>query len=156
MSIPCDSSPHVTPQCLASIEPSPSGKKNKHIGPQRNELRFKFANPEALVKHIVAGAVVDGLDGLPARVPLTLPASLTFDPFSDHFESGIPLHPTLGPPARPLDGAYDQPNEMPFTAEFKYDGQRAQIHALKVASRCPSIHFFSRHLEYMTDKVKFS
>lgn len=44
---------------------------------------------------------------------------------------------------------------MPFTAEFKYDGQRAQIHASKVVNGCPSIHIFSRHLENMTDKVKF-
>ncbi|KAG8213716.1 DNA ligase [Butyriboletus roseoflavus] len=146
LSLP-SSSLHVTPQFLASIKPSPSGKQKKNIDPQRNELLLMFANAEALVKqvyvqhpnydHIVAGVVAGGLDGLSARVPLTV---------------SIPLHPTLGSPARSLDEAYDRLNEMPFTAEFKYDGQRAQIHALKVANGCPSVHIFSRHLENMTDK----
>ncbi|KAI9572147.1 ATP-dependent DNA ligase [Boletus coccyginus] len=142
-----DSSLHATPQFLASIQLSASGKQKKSVDSQRNELLLKFANAEALVKkvyvqhpnydHIVAGAIAGGLDGLPTRVPLTV---------------GIPLHPTLGSPARSLDEIYDRLNDMPFTAEFKYDGQRAQIHASKVVNGCPSIHIFSRHLENMTDK----
>ncbi|KAF8558030.1 ATP-dependent DNA ligase [Imleria badia] len=143
--IPGDSSLHVTPEFL--IQPSPSDKQKKSIDSQRNELLLKFANAEALVKqvyvqhpnydHIVAGAISGGLDGLPSRVPLTV---------------GIPLHPTLGSPARSLDEIYDRLNDMPFTAEFKYDGQRAQIHASKVINGCPSVHIFSRHLENMTEK----
>ncbi|KAH0827535.1 ATP-dependent DNA ligase [Lanmaoa asiatica] len=143
----CNSSLHVTPQFLASINSSPREKQKKNTDPQRNELLLKFADAEALLKqvyvqhpnygHIVAGAIAGGLDGLPTRVPLTV---------------GIPLHPTLGSPARSLDETYDRLNEMPFTAEFKYDGQRAQIHALKVANGCPSVNVFSRHLENMTEK----
>ncbi|KAG9315024.1 hypothetical protein JVU11DRAFT_4136 [Chiua virens] len=87
---------------------------------------------------IVAGAMAGGLDGLPERVPLTV---------------GIPLHPTLGSPVRSLDEIYDRLNDMPFAAEFKYDGQRAQIHASKAANDDPSVHIFSRHLENMTEKI---
>ncbi|KAF8441469.1 ATP-dependent DNA ligase [Boletus edulis BED1] len=144
--IQSDSSLHVTPQFVVSIQPS-SGKQKKNNDPQHNELLLKFANAEALVKqvyvqhpnydHIVAGVIAGGLDGLPTRVPLTV---------------GIPLHPTLGSPARSLDEIYERLNDMPFTAEFKYDGQRAQIHASKVVDGFPSVHIFSRHLENMTDK----
>jgi ATP-dependent DNA ligase len=50
---------------------------------------------------------------------------------------------------------------LPFAAEFKYDGQRAQVHAfLPTASSCigmsstvqPIVKIFSRHLEDMTEK----
>ena len=80
--IPSDSSLHATPQFLASIQPSASGKQKKSVDSQHNELLLKFANAEALVKrvyvqhpnydHIVAGAIAGGLDGLPTRVPLTV------------------------------------------------------------------------------------
>ena len=80
--IPSDSSLHVTPHFLESCQPSLSGKQKKTIDPQRNELLLKFTKAEALVKqvyvqhpnydHIVAGAISGGLDGLPARVPLTV------------------------------------------------------------------------------------
>ncbi|EED78152.1 predicted protein, partial [Postia placenta Mad-698-R] len=39
-----------------------------------------------------------------------------------------------------------------FTAEFKYDGQRAQIHASKDGDLRVNVKIFSRHLEDMTDK----
>lgn len=75
--IPHDSSLHATPQLLASIQLSLSGKQKTD---QHDELLLKFANAEALVKQVyvqhpsyddvVAGAIAGGLDGLAARVPL--------------------------------------------------------------------------------------
>ena len=65
---------------------------------------------------------------------------------------GVPLHPALGSPARSLDEIYDISCDRPFMAEFKYDGQRAQIHASTVDGQI-SIAIFSRHLEDMTSKV---
>ena len=41
-----------------------------------------------------------------------------------------------------------------FAAEFKYDGQRAQIHASRGHDKLPFVRIFSRHLEDMTDKVR--
>jgi DNA ligase 1 len=38
-------------------------------------------------------------------------------------------------------------------AEFKYDGQRAQIHAIREPNKIPNVKIFSRHLEDMTSKV---
>ena len=66
---------------------------------------------------------------------------------------GIPLLPTLGSPARSLEEVYGVLGSQAFTAEFKYDGQRAQIHAENVEGRI-AVKIFSRHLEDMTDKVR--
>lgn len=67
---------------------------------------------------------------------------------------GIPLLPTLGSPTRSLDEIYDRLGLLAFTAEFKYDGQRAQIHASKDGDLRVNVKIFSRHLEDMTDKVR--
>jgi DNA ligase 1 len=67
---------------------------------------------------------------------------------------GIPLHPTLGSPTRSLDEIYERLGDLPFTAEFKYDGQRAQIHGFRTTDGNISVRVFSRHLEDMTSKVK--
>lgn len=69
--------------------------------------------------------------------------------------SGIPLLPTLGSPTRSLDEIYQRLGNLPFAAEFKYDGQRAQIHAMKSVNNDVSVKLFSRHLEDMTEKVHF-
>ena len=55
---------------------------------------------------------------------------------------------------RSLDEIYDRLGDLPFTAEFKYDGQRAQIHASQGADGAVTVKIFSRHLEDMTDKVR--
>ena len=72
---------------------------------------------------------------------------------SDHCGVGIPLRPTLGSPTRSLDEIYDRLEDLPFTAEFKYDGQRAQIHSERREDGSLIVKIFSRHLEDMTDKV---
>ena len=66
---------------------------------------------------------------------------------------GVPLLPTLGSPTRSLDEIYERLGLLPFTAEFKYDGQRAQIHASRTENNRTLVKLFSRHLEDMTDKV---
>jgi len=66
---------------------------------------------------------------------------------------GVPLQPTLGSPMRSLDDVYGRVNDLPFTAEFKYDGQRVQIHAQKSDAGKFAVNLFSRHLEDMTEKV---
>ena len=68
--------------------------------------------------------------------------------------AGVPLLPTLGSPTRSLDEIYERLGFLPFTAEFKYDGQRAQIHAHREESGTPFVRIFSRHLEDMTDKAR--
>lgn len=132
---------------LARIVPLPENAKKKSvIDPARAELGDLFASAEALMKrtyvqHPNYATIVDalreaGLDGLAERVPLTI---------------GVPLHPTLGSPTRSLDEIYERLHDLPFTAEFKYDGQRAQIHARRQDGKV-EVSIFSRHLENMTSK----
>ncbi|KAG2150519.1 ATP-dependent DNA ligase [Suillus clintonianus] len=141
------SSYHATSQSISSVQPLAAEGK-KVFDPARDELHEKFIQAEALVKkvfvqhpnyeHIVAGLFNGGLDSLEEHVPLTV---------------GIPLHPTLGSPTRSLDEIYDRLGDLPFAAEFKYDGQRAQIHGVRGGNNGnPSVHIFSRHLEDMTTK----
>jgi DNA ligase-1 len=54
---------------------------------------------------------------------------------------------------RSLDEIYARLGDLAFTAEFKYDGQRAQIHACRAEAGHVYVWIFSRHLEDMTSKV---
>ncbi|KAH6615942.1 hypothetical protein B0J18DRAFT_292672 [Chaetomium sp. MPI-SDFR-AT-0129] len=60
----------------------------------------------------------------------------------------IPLRPMLGSITRDLSEMLIKLQDREFACEYKYDGQRAQVH-------CDSngkVSIFSRHLELMTDK----
>lgn len=60
----------------------------------------------------------------------------------------IPLRPMLGSITRDLGEMLTKLQGRDFSCEYKYDGQRAQVH-------CDSngkVSIFSRHLEVMTDK----
>ena len=61
----------------------------------------------------------------------------------------IPLKPMLGSITRDLGEMLSKAGPgRQFTAEYKYDGQRAQIHCDEKGK----VTIFSRHLEVMTDK----
>lgn len=60
----------------------------------------------------------------------------------------IPLRPMLGSITRDLAEMLTKLDGREFACEFKYDGQRAQIHCDEQGK----VTIFSRHLEVMTDK----
>ena len=60
----------------------------------------------------------------------------------------IPLRPMLGSITRDLSDMLTKLQGRDFACEYKYDGQRAQIHCDKDGK----VSIFSRHLELMTDK----
>ncbi len=60
----------------------------------------------------------------------------------------IPLRPMLGSITRDLSEMLTKLQGRDFTCEFKYDGQRAQVHC----DERGKVSIFSRHLEVMTDK----
>ncbi|OCH95170.1 ATP-dependent DNA ligase [Obba rivulosa] len=138
---------YVSQDALDEVKPLMTDSKKKVADPARLLLTELFQTAESLLKEVyvrhpnydnIAKALLEvGLDGLAERLPLTV---------------GIPLLPTLGSPTRSLDEIYDRLGLLPFTAELKYDGQRAQIHANKVDGSASHIKIFSRHLEDMTDK----
>ncbi|KAI9147804.1 DNA ligase [Paramyrothecium foliicola] len=60
----------------------------------------------------------------------------------------IPLRPMLGSITRDLSEMLTKLQGRDFACEFKYDGQRAQVHC----DERGKVSIFSRHLELMTDK----
>ena len=60
----------------------------------------------------------------------------------------IPLRPMLGSITRDLGEMLTKLQGRDFSCEFKYDGQRAQVHC----DESGKVSIFSRHLEKMTDK----
>ncbi|KAL1973942.1 hypothetical protein VTN31DRAFT_5502 [Thermomyces dupontii] len=60
----------------------------------------------------------------------------------------IPLRPMLGSITRDLSEMLTKLQGRDFTCEYKYDGQRAQVHC----DAQGKVSIFSRHLELMTDK----
>jgi DNA ligase-1 len=60
----------------------------------------------------------------------------------------IPLRPMLGSITRDLSEMLTKLQGRDFSCEFKYDGQRAQVHC----DEHGKVSIFSRHLEVMTDK----
>ena len=60
----------------------------------------------------------------------------------------IPLRPMLGSITRDLSEMLTKLQGRDFACEFKYDGQRAQVHC----DDGGKVSIFSRHLELMTDK----
>ncbi|KAI9731423.1 MAG: hypothetical protein M1818_007813 [Claussenomyces sp. TS43310] len=60
----------------------------------------------------------------------------------------IPLRPMLGSITRDLSEMLTKLQGRDFSCEYKYDGQRAQVHCDEKGK----VTIFSRHLELMTDK----
>ncbi|KAK5729594.1 hypothetical protein LTR17_011781 [Elasticomyces elasticus] len=60
----------------------------------------------------------------------------------------IPLRPMLGGITRDLGEMLEKLKGREFSCEYKYDGQRAQVHC----DEDGKVTIFSRHLEVMTDK----
>ncbi|KAE9369555.1 ATP-dependent DNA ligase [Stipitochalara longipes BDJ] len=60
----------------------------------------------------------------------------------------VPLRPMLGSITRDLSEMLTKLQGRDFSCEYKYDGQRAQIHCDEQGK----VTIFSRHLELMTDK----
>ena len=61
---------------------------------------------------------------------------------------GVPIRPMLGTITNDISDMQTIMQEKRFTCEFKYDGQRAQIHC----DNKGRVSIFSRHLETMTEK----
>ena len=144
---------------------------------KRTRLMATLLRAEALVRSVfvkhpnyshIVPALLDplvGLDGLAEAVPLAI---------------GTPLNPMLGQITRDLDDIAHRigGDEAEFSAEWKVDGQRVQIHARRrkedekpiIEAREPGttacggkwvgsdrtifVRLYSRHLVDMTDKVR--
>jgi DNA ligase-1 len=141
------------------------GSQGRFLDGVRDELIHMFGRAEALTKSvyvrhpnyddIVRVLLESGLDGLREGAPLTVGGyhSTGFVRICHKNDTGIPLLPTLGSPVRSVDDIYECLGDLQFSAEFKYDGQRAQIHARREGDGEVLVKIFSRHLEDMTTKA---
>lgn len=57
-----------------------------------------------------------------------------------HFLPGVPVRPMLAKPTTGVGEVLEKFSDCEFTCEFKYDGERAQVHVLEGGR----IHIFSR------------
>ncbi|KAF9049963.1 ATP-dependent DNA ligase [Panaeolus papilionaceus] len=136
---------HVSETHLSILRASKGKDKGKDSCFE--ELKMVYKNAESVIKQvyvkhpsydkIIPALLEQGLYNLLDRVPVTV---------------GVPLLPMLGSPIRSLTEIHTRLGDKPFAAEFKYDGQRAQIHAFQETPQKVVVKLFSRHLEDMTDK----
>ena len=68
-----------------------------------------------------------------------------------HLVTGIPVSPMLAKPTKEIGEVLKRLAGMAFTMEYKYDGERAQVHLLEDGS----VKIFSRNSENNTNKVIF-
>jgi DNA ligase 1 len=61
---------------------------------------------------------------------------------------GVPLKPMLAKPTKAIGEVLDRFENKRFTCEYKYDGERAQVHKTEDGT----IHVFSRNSEDMSKK----
>lgn len=64
-------------------------------------------------------------------IPALLKESIKNLPSLVHFKPGVPVKPMLAKPKNGVSEVLDKFSNQPFTCEYKYDGERAQIHVLE-------------------------
>ncbi|KAJ3361506.1 tRNA ligase [Allomyces javanicus] len=81
-------------------------------------------------------------------VPALLKHPVKSLPDHCHLTPGIPLKPMLAHPTKAISEVLDRFEGKPFTCEFKYDGERAQIHLLEGGKT----FIYSRNSENLSPK----
>ncbi|KAK5577110.1 hypothetical protein RB653_002048 [Dictyostelium firmibasis] len=90
----------------------------------------QLPNYDLFVPHLIA---INGIDNILSTCSLKV---------------GIPVKPMLAQPTTGISQMLDRFSDMEFTCEFKYDGERAQIHRLPDGTT----HIYTRNLEDYTQK----
>jgi len=84
----------------------------------------EFPNHETLIKSLLK--IFNRSEGIGLRASeFTELAELC------HLTPGTPVSPMLARPTKSYAMVFDRFHEVPFTCEYKYDGERAQVGMLK-------------------------
>lgn len=81
-------------------------------------------------------------------VPVLIEQGIEELPNQCHLTPGIPLKPMLAHPTKSITEVLDRFEGIHFTCEWKYDGERAQVHRLEDGK----VHIYSRNSENLTPK----
>ncbi|KAH9456035.1 hypothetical protein Pst134EB_012254 [Puccinia striiformis f. sp. tritici] len=111
------------------------------------------ASSDTLAKEIVEGveivkAVFSEIPSYDLVIPALLQGGIKGLRKNCKLTPGVPLKPMLAKPTKAISEVLDRFEGQKFTCEFKYDGERAQIHYLSDGS----ISIFSRNSENMSVK----
>ncbi|KAI9209046.1 ATP-dependent DNA ligase [Polychytrium aggregatum] len=109
----------------------------------KDKLENELASATAIVKQVYTE-----LPTYDQIVPALLEHGVHHLPEHCKLTPGIPLKPMLAHPTKSLTEVLDRFENMTFSCEYKYDGERAQIHRLEDGS----VMIFSRNSENLSVK----
>ncbi|KAM7528000.1 hypothetical protein LguiB_031410 [Lonicera macranthoides] len=114
----------------------------KHSKPPKN-VDSPLEEAAKIVKQVYS--VIPVYDKI---VPAILADGVWNLPKTCSFSPGVPVGPMLAKPTKGVSEIVDKFQDMEFTCEYKYDGERAQIHYMENGS----VEIYSRNAERNTGK----
>lgn len=121
-------------------------------GSKKPKLSAREERIEQLIKDATAS-----LNSVYSQLPvwdIIIPKLLQFGTIDERLSEacklvpGVPVSPMLAKPTKAISQVLDRFAEVTFTCEYKYDGERAQIHRLPDGT----IKIYSRNAENLTPK----
>ena len=111
--------------------------------PKGEALQEELGEAERIIKQVYCE-----MPNYEVIVPALLQHGLHELPNHASLTAGIPVKPMLAKPTKGISEVLDRFSSGRFTCEYKYDGERAQIHLLRTARS-----IFSRNSEDNLDQV---